>query len=889
MFCSLADLDSESDVEQKLLWQILSAPTPRGLGFASAEILTKRSMRRLPIGKGATAKLYYPDYLVLISGVPLLVVEAKKPGESAAAALAEARLYASQLNERFPTGINPCRWAVACNGADLVASTWDSAELVHRLEFGDINIASQTYAAFVAALGREDLGRSAERFRAQSTRRTVKRALKEIGGASVRNEEIGHNTFGSTLALDFRHVFTPSSAGDRAYVVRNAYVRSKRRDHYVEPIEKIIREIALPATDHIATIEDSGDPREVLRTLDRGATLERQILLLIGSVGSGKTTFVDHLVNVALPPALMGKTLWLRINLNLAPRENCQSWVVQQVVNELRQSAPDVDFDDLEKVLNLYAPEVNKLRKGPLKLLDPESLSYQERFTDALLALQRDTVGTARALSRFLCAERGKLMVLVLDNADKGTRDEQLEVFQIAQWIQTELRCLTILPLRDVTYDTNRTVPPLDTVQKDLVFRIEPPQFTSVLSRRVALALKELAGRGEEQLEYKLPNGIRVTYPASDQGMYLASILRSLYEHDRFLRRLLSGLAGRNIRHALEIFLEFCQSGYINEGEILKIRQFKGNHVLPLPVVASVLLRLHRRFYDGDASFIKNLFQANPADAVPDHFVRLAILRFLEVRRRVKGPSGAKGYHPVADLLSALVTLGHSTLRANEELLYLAKHGCVIAEHQRADHLEDRDLIALSSAGAVHLEMLGSIHYLAACAEDTWMNDPSAVSRVVTRIGESRLAHMAKATVLLNAREMVDYLGAFADEWHSESEAFLEPDVIERLHDWSDALATVEMAEDEQNQEAKSGRLYIGNLPYTVTREQLAGLFADAALPVIDLHVPLDATQRARGFAFVSVGTAEATKQSIAKLNGAFVDGRRISVRVADPRRPPRS
>ena len=37
------------------------------------------------------------------------------------------------------------------------------------------------------------------------------------------------------------------------------------------------------------------------------------------------------------------------------------------------------------------------------------------------------------------------------------------------------------------------------------------------------------------------------------------------------------------------------------------------------------------------------------------------------------------------------------------------------------------------------------------------MNDQSAVSRVIARIGESRLAHMAKATVLLNAREMVDY------------------------------------------------------------------------------------------------------------------------------------
>lgn len=39
--------------------------------------------------------------------------------------------------------------------------------------------------------------------------------------------------------------------------------------------------------------------------------------------------------------------------------------------------------------------------------------------------------------------------------------------------------------------DLHRNEPPLDTAQKDLVFRIEPPRFTEVLSSRIALATNE--------------------------------------------------------------------------------------------------------------------------------------------------------------------------------------------------------------------------------------------------------------------------------------------------------------------------------------------------------------------------------------------------------------
>ncbi len=187
----------------------------------------------------------------------------------------------------------------------------------------------------------------------------------------------------------------------------------------------------------------------LFETLPGGTALERQVLLLVGSVGSGKSTFVNHLVNVALSADLLKRTVWLRVNLNLAPREQMQSWLISQVERELKASEPETDFDELETLMVLYSAELNQLRKGPLRLLDPESQSDKERLTDRLMQLQADQTLTVNALTRHLCAERGRLLIVVLDNADKRTLDEQLSVFQLAQWLQSELRCLTVLPLRD--------------------------------------------------------------------------------------------------------------------------------------------------------------------------------------------------------------------------------------------------------------------------------------------------------------------------------------------------------------------------------------------------------------------------------------------------------
>jgi cold-inducible RNA-binding protein len=83
-------------------------------------------------------------------------------------------------------------------------------------------------------------------------------------------------------------------------------------------------------------------------------------------------------------------------------------------------------------------------------------------------------------------------------------------------------------------------------------------------------------------------------------------------------------------------------------------------------------------------------------------------------------------------------------------------------------------------------------------------------------------------------------------------------------------------------------RLYVGNLPFTVTEQDLQDLFASAG-QVGSVNVIRDmATGRARGFAFVEMATDEEGRKAIAELNDREFGGRNLTVNEAKPR-PERS
>ena len=81
-----------------------------------------------------------------------------------------------------------------------------------------------------------------------------------------------------------------------------------------------------------------------------------------------------------------------------------------------------------------------------------------------------------------------------------------------------------------------------------------------------------------------------------------------------------------------------------------------------------------------------------------------------------------------------------------------------------------------------------------------------------------------------------------------------------------------------------SRKLYVGNLSFNTTQDQIHKLFSQAGV-ITDIAVILDReTGRSRGFCFVEMATEDGFREAIRRFNGYRLDNRILTVNEARPR-----
>jgi cold-inducible RNA-binding protein len=80
-------------------------------------------------------------------------------------------------------------------------------------------------------------------------------------------------------------------------------------------------------------------------------------------------------------------------------------------------------------------------------------------------------------------------------------------------------------------------------------------------------------------------------------------------------------------------------------------------------------------------------------------------------------------------------------------------------------------------------------------------------------------------------------------------------------------------------------KLYVGNLSYATSEDQLKAFFEGRGRKVTDVYMPRDReTGNPRGFAFVELESAEDAQAAIQELDGQDLEGR--ALRINEAREP---
>jgi hypothetical protein len=770
------DIDkfTESDVEMKRIYPLLIKERPEGLGLKEYNIQTKASLKKILIDKGTSQKLYYPDLAITISGVPSIIIEAKKPNEDLDEAYRQACLYASELNREFPSKINPCELVIASDGKFLYAGHIDTNKPDYKIPYSDWNNTNVLFDQFLKEFNTEKLESNAKTIKNKlRTEAKFKNPINLLGGKKIRNLE-SSNTFGENISIQYRHLFNPNIENEKKEIVENAYVKLNKVESHINPIDKILRKKVF--NDDGTLISDFNNPVEITSKFKNHSALNNQVILLIGSVGSGKSTFTTYLKEVALEDEIKEKTYWINLNLNDAPlnKEEIYNWTKNSILNNIKEGNKKINFNSLDFIQELYKEEISDIKNGPLALLDENSEKYKELLVERILKLQDNQDLTLKKTILNLINSKSKSLVIVLDNCDKRNTEEQLLMFEVANWIKDNIQAIVFLPIRDTTFENYKHDKPLDTVVKDLIFKINPPSLEQVLSARISY-ISQLSNSNNDGF-YFLDNGMKVKYPSKEEENYLNSILSSLFSND-FFKNLISGFTGRNIRNGIEIFLDFCKSGHINDSEITKILKSKGKYILPNHLISKVFIRGSKVYYTDSNSRIKNIFLSIPDDTLPDPFVRISILKYLKERiKKEDDVKGLLGYVNTTKIVQFLSSIGHDEKRVINEFKTLLKLNIIENESLNPDIFNINDLVKITSIGFAHYHIMKNIDYLASCSEDLWYRDNILATEISTNLsGNGEYSHFSIHTVSNHARKLINYL----EEYYNSNFAFVSNNLVE--------------------------------------------------------------------------------------------------------------
>ena len=352
LFCEYNSLITESDVEQKFIYPFLTACEPMGLGLDSTQILTKTLLRGRSIGKGQSQKYYFPDYLINMRGIPIVVIEAKKPEEDLKKAYAETRLYAQEINSGFPHKVNVCQLAIVCNGTETWAGYTDQDEPCLKLLFEDFSVENVKFKElhdFFSKRKLEDL--ASKPYIDARGKAEFHTPVSRLGGKRVQNEELEENTFGRTFIFENRTIFDPKTEKDMGLIVENAYVPSAKREQHIEPIYREIKKFELPSMNN-SVLLSTNEPVEMVQKMSQRIEDKNEaysLMLLIGNVGSGKTTFIRYFKKMFLEdkyPELAGQCDWVFVNMNYAPikEKEIYDWIKKRIIEELQNNHQDISF-----------------------------------------------------------------------------------------------------------------------------------------------------------------------------------------------------------------------------------------------------------------------------------------------------------------------------------------------------------------------------------------------------------------------------------------------------------------------------------------------------------------------------------------------------------------
>lgn len=281
----------------------------------------------------------------------------------------------------------------------------------------------------------------------------------------------------------------------RRKMLETCFVSNTRLDQYQGDLKRILKDTA-PSYIEDATEISPQDYKQLIS--NSSGDQKGRVILVTGSVGSGKTTLVTK---VLVEARQSDSIICLTVDL-IDEVSGDLDFFTQSLWKEISQKWCDkhADSNKYETLKEIFNRELKSLRdKYNPKILESNETFWLEEEAKKINELTNSPENFLSRSWRHFSSKNNRGIVVFLDNIDRASDEYQKQVYAFANKLARKTGATVIITMREVTYFRAQDFDFAD-VRSHTVFHLQTPDLVQILSKRIQY-IKCLLDSGDHRLK----------------------------------------------------------------------------------------------------------------------------------------------------------------------------------------------------------------------------------------------------------------------------------------------------------------------------------------------------------------------------------------------------
>ncbi len=550
-----------------------------------------------------------------------------------------------------------------------------------------------------------------------------------------KEKELIRNPLSSKITPIINSVFgemfsTESESNDD--FIEKCFVENKETKKNRDDIERLFADVAPKLSNVIPAVNTSNIQKQITDEINQDEITSQNLtppkpIVIIGSKGAGKSTFINHLFKFQTKDNDLNDHLITYLDLRSYFDTNNtfdSELICKNILENIFDKYDNIDLHSLKTLKRIYLKEIKRFDKGSWSY-DKENNEgiYQQKVSDFLTEKQKNYREHLENLSKYFIRDRRKRLIIIIDNADQFKDAVQEQVFLFAHSLAKTSLCGSVISLREGYYYKWRFAPPFDAYESN-VYHITAPKYSEVLQKRLDYTLENL-NVDDFEIEAQNSKGYKVKINNQAVIEFLTSLKSSVFSSDNNeIIDFLNQTTYPNIREGLRIFKLFLTSGHTKVEDYIMRERFRVEDETHSPIPFHEFIKsiglINKHYYNSKNSAIHNILLPNENST--DHFLNYYLLK--ELVKLFENEGNTNRFISINSIYELFTQFGYTIKTLRSAILDLIDTSLIDTDEVLTDidrkNIPDDFNITITLKGYYYIkELCTRFHYFDLIVQDT--------------------------------------------------------------------------------------------------------------------------------------------------------------------------